>query len=134
MSKPSIICIVDDDDVYQFTITRTLEIQKAAEKILTFPDGEMAFQFIVDHLNQPSLLPDVIFLDINMPVMDGWQFLEAFDKIKSSIDKKIIIYLVTSSIDPTDVDRAKSISSITKYLTKPIQPEALRGLIEYHTN
>src|SRR6478609_6379717 len=134
MSKPSIICIVDDDDVYQFTITRTLEIQKAAEKILAFPDGEMAFQFIVEHRSKPSYLPDVIFLDINMPVMDGWQFLEAFDKIKSTIDKKITIYLVTSSIDPADVDRAKGINTITKYLTKPIQPEALRGLIECNAN
>lgn len=134
MSQPSIICIIDDDAIYQFTIARTLEIQNAAEKVLTFSDGETAFQFIADHLDHPSDLPDVIFLDINMPVMDGWQFLEAYNKIKSTIAKNITIYLVTSSIDPADVARAKSIDTITQYLTKPIQPEALRGLIERRAN
>jgi CheY-like chemotaxis protein len=133
MSK-TIICIVDDDDIYQFTISRTLEIQKAAETILTFADGEMAFQFISENLDNPARLPDVIFLDINMPVMDGWQFLEAYEKIKSDVLKKITIYLVTSSIDPTDVERARNISSITKYLTKPIEPHTLRSLIERNEN
>jgi CheY-like chemotaxis protein len=133
MSK-TIICIVDDDDIYQFTISRTLEIQKTAEKILTFPDGEMAIQFISENLDKPARLPDVIFLDINMPVMDGWQFLEAYEKIKSGVLKEITIYLVTSSIDPTDVERARNISTIKKYLTKPIEPEMLRGLIERHEN
>jgi CheY-like chemotaxis protein len=134
MSSNTIICIIDDDDIYQFTISRTLEIQHAAEQILTFPDGEMAFQFITENLDTPARLPDVIFLDINMPVMDGWQFLEAYEKIKSELLKKITIYLVTSSIDPTDVERARTISSITKYLTKPINPDMLRGLIERSEN
>ena len=130
MSKTAIICIVDDDAIYQFTITRTLEIQNAAERIIAFSDGEMALQFIVENLDKPSVLPDVIFLDINMPVMDGWQFLEAYDKIKSNVTKPIIIYLLTSSIDPADVERAKKIDTIARYLTKPINPESLRGLIE----
>jgi len=134
MTKSSIICIIDDDAIYQFTITRTLEIQNAAEKVITFSDGETAFQFILDHVGKPCELPDVIFLDINMPIMDGWQFLDAYNKIKATIDKNITIYLVTSSIDPADVDRAKGMNSITKYLTKPIKPEALRDLIEHSQN
>ena len=129
MSKPSIICIIDDDSIYRFTIVRTLEIEKVAETIITFADGEEAIQFIQENLGDQSKLPDVIFLDINMPIMDGWQFLEEYEKIFDTLGKTIIIYLVTSSIDPADMDRAKKISLITRYLTKPLKPESLRSLV-----
>ena len=129
MSKSSIICIIDDDSIYRFTIVRTLEIEKVAETIITFADGEEAIQFIQENLGDQSKLPDVIFLDINMPIMDGWQFLEEYEKIFDTLGKTIIIYLVTSSIDPADMDRAKKISLITRYLTKPLKPESLRSLV-----
>lgn len=129
MNNASVICIIDDDIIYQFTIARILEIQNAAEKIITFSDGEEAFQFISKNMEEQKDLPDIIFLDINMPIMDGWQFLEAFEKIRLQVNKKIAIYLLTSSIDPTDMARANKISSITQYLTKPINPETLRSLI-----
>lgn len=66
-------------------------------------------------------IPQIIFLDLNMPVMDGWEFLNEFSKIKNQIRKKIDLYVVSSSIDSRDIERAKSIDIVSDYLTKPIK-------------
>jgi CheY-like chemotaxis protein len=129
MSKPFIICIVDDDDIYQFTVTRTIEKNKLAKKILIFSDGEQAIEFLVANIANSQDLPDVIFLDINMPIMDGWQFLEEYIMLKPRLGKKIIIYMVSSSIDPVDLNRAKKISEISDYIIKPVTPQMLEGII-----
>lgn len=130
MTKPFIICIVDDDDVYQFTVTRTIETNKLAKKILIFSDGEEALNFLIDNIGKNEQLPDVIFLDINMPIMDGWQFLEEYVHIKPRIGKKITIYLVSSSVDPVDLEKASKINEISDYIIKPITPVQLKEIIE----
>ena len=71
-------------------------------------------------------IPDVIFLDLNMPIMDGWEFLDEFLKIPRSLKKRITLYVVSSSIDPRDINRAKSISLVEDYLIKPITYEELK--------
>jgi CheY-like chemotaxis protein len=130
MTKPFIICIVDDDDVYQFTVTRTIETNKLAKKILIFSDGEEALNFLSDNIGKNEQLPDVIFLDINMPIMDGWQFLQEYVHIKPRIGKKITIYLVSSSVDPVDLEKASKINEISDYIIKPITPVQLKEIIE----
>lgn len=129
MSKAVVICIVDDDDVYQYTVTRALKSDSLAKKILVFSDGEEALDFLTDNIANKPILPDVIFLDVNMPIMDGWQFLEEYVKIKPRVGKQITIYMVTSSVDPVDVERAKKITEISDYLVKPIQPDQIRELV-----
>ena len=74
-------------------------------------------------------LPDVIFLDINMPIMDGFQFMEEYVKIKPELNKKITIYMVSSSVDAVDIERAKSISDISDYIIKPIEPKQLKKIM-----
>jgi CheY-like chemotaxis protein len=130
MTKPFIICIVDDDNIYQFTTTRTIQTHKLAKKILLFSDGEEALQFLSDNIGNRETLPDIIFLDINMPIMDGWQFLEEYIMIKPKIGKKITIYMISSSVDPVDVERAKKINEISDYIVKPINPEMLKEIID----
>jgi|SRR5690606_33774267 len=130
MTKPFIICLIDDDDIYQFTFTRGLKVNDVAKKILVFSDGEEAIDFMVDNVANTEVLPDVIFLDINMPVMDGWEFLEEFVKLKPKVGKKITIYMVSSSVDPADVDRAKTISDVSDYLIKPVGEDTLTQIIE----
>jgi CheY-like chemotaxis protein len=75
---------------------------------------------ILSNLTEDKL-PEIIFLDLNMPVMDGWEFLGEFVKIKNNFDKKISLYVVSSSIDPRDLERAKSFNLVTDYLIKPIE-------------
>lgn len=130
MTKPFIICIVDDDDIYKFTITKTIERHKLARKILMFADGEEAMDFMIDNVANHHNLPDIIFLDINMPIMDGFQFMEEFIKLKPRVGKKVTIYMVTSSVDPVDLERANQISEISDYIIKPINPEQLSAIVD----
>lgn len=124
------ICIVDDDDVYRFTIVKTLESLKLPTQTMAFSDGEQAINFISDHLNEDTELPDIIFLDIDMPVMDGFQFMEEYEKIKPEVSKDMIIYMVSSSLDPVDIDSAKKIAAITDYIVKPIGSDRLKSILE----
>ena len=85
---------------------------------------------MLDNLDNEPEYPDVIFLDIDMPVMDGFQFMEEFIKIKPRIGKSITIYMVSSSIDPVDIERANNISAISDYIIKPIGLVRLKEIME----
>ncbi|WP_324024337.1 response regulator [Maribacter sp. BPC-D8] len=123
-------CIVDDDSIYRFTMVKALESTKLPMEIMAFSDGEEAIDFMLDNLDQDSVFPDVIFLDIDMPIMDGFQFMEEYIKIKPRVGKKITIYMVSSSLDPVDIERAKKISAISDYIVKPISLNRLKTIIE----
>ena len=130
MNRNFNFCIVDDDDIYQFTIKKTIESLNLAKKIIAFSDGEEALDFMIENLNNDEELPDVILLDINMPIMDGFQFMEEYIQIKPKLDKKITIYMVSSSVDQTDIDRANRISDVSDYIIKPIKPGKIKSIIE----
>tara|TARA_R110000868_G_scaffold145181_2_gene365172 strand:- start:80673 stop:81092 length:420 start_codon:yes stop_codon:yes gene_type:complete len=130
MTHPYNICIVDDDDIYQFTMVKTIESLQLVNNIIVFSDGEEALNFMLENLNKEDELPDVIFLDINMPIMDGFQFMEEYVKIKPELGKKILIYMVSSSVDPIDIARAKKISDISDYIIKPVKKGELKAIIE----
>ncbi len=97
------------------------------EQVSMFMDGESALNFIQSHLSDQSALPDVIFLDINMPVMDGWQFVEEFRKL--NLDKKIALYMVSSSVDETDMKRSKEYNVINDYIIKPVGKHRFEELL-----
>jgi CheY-like chemotaxis protein len=99
------------------------------DKILQFENGEDALVFLKDHAGDSETLPDYIFLDINMPFVDGWMFLEDYSLFKTNLSKKILIYMVSSSIDPRDVDRAKQNENIREYIIKPVTREKFIELL-----
>lgn len=124
------VCLIDDDKVYQFTSKMILEATLLTSRITTFFNGQEAIEFFLDPANQQiDILPDVIFLDINMPIMNGWNFLEAFDKIFYTLPKKILIYVVSSSVDDSDIEKSKSFVSVADYVIKPINKEKYRILL-----
>lgn len=100
MKKINAISIVDDDPITVFGIRKMLSTSVECDVVESYANGKIAFDAIVDKIENKKPLPEVIFLDINMPIMDGWQFLEAFLEIPNL--KKIRINIVTSSIDPHD--------------------------------
>ncbi|HET8855533.1 MAG TPA: response regulator [Salinimicrobium sp.] len=115
-------CIIDDDKIYVNLVKKIIEIKKLSKNLLIFKNGKEAldhFQPIIENMTEANL-PDIIFLDLNMPVMDGWEFLGEFIKIKNNFNKKIVLYVVSSSIDPRDLERARSFQLVTDYLIKPI--------------
>ena len=107
-----------------------LESSKLAQNILHFENGAEALTFLREKALQKELLPDYLFLDINMPFVDGWTFLEDFTTLKSSLAKDISIYMVTSSIDQRDLNRAKSFSEVTDFIIKPISLERFQELLK----
>jgi CheY-like chemotaxis protein len=130
VSKPFILCFIDNDEIYQYAVNRSLKSHELTKKILIFSDGEQAMEFLTDNATDNENLPDIIFLDINMPIMDGWHFLEEFVKLKPGIRKVITIYMITSSFDPANMEKAQKISEISDYIIKPINPSMLKGIIE----
>lgn len=129
MKKFYNICVIDDDLIYQYTITKTIKVYGLAKEILVFSDGEEAMEFFISNLDSSENLPDIILLDINMPIMDGFQFMEEYIKIKPRVGKKIVIYMVSSSVDTEDIEKAKRISEISDYIIKPIKPGELVSIV-----
>lgn len=129
MKKVDTVCIVDDDDIYQFTTTILLRKTELVNKIVVFSNGLKAIDFLKEEMGNKENIPDILLLDVNMPVMDGWEFLEEYLLIRSKLPKSVVIYMVSSSVDERDVLRAKSISALSGYLVKPISSENLMDII-----
>lgn len=115
-------CIIDDDNMYISLLKKIIELKRLSQNLLVFSNGKEALDHFKAILpsSDADKIPEIIFLDVNMPVMDGWQFLEEFLKIENKTKKSITIYVVSSSIDPKDYKKAKTFSSVTDYLIKPI--------------
>ncbi|MBN1404739.1 MAG: response regulator [Opitutales bacterium] len=126
--KSDIVAIIDDDRVFQKITWMKITRKNYARKVLMFSDGEQAMRFISDNAGKPDELPDIILLDLNMPVMDGWDFMDAFVKIKPFIGKTITIFVATSSVNPEDQRRAIEVSAVSDYVIKPISDASLNKL------
>jgi len=124
------ICLVDDDRIYQFTARKTIETIDKVKNIIVFSNGEEAINYLEQHSIYADELPDIIFLDINMPVMDGWEFLEAFSKIGKGLKKPVTIFMVSSSVDESDIRRSKEFGTVSKYINKPVSREKFEELLQ----
>ena len=103
MTETNAILVIDDDPITVFGFKKMLCDLHPGRPILSYGNGKQALDAIRELLRTGRPIPQVIFLDLNMPVMDGWQFLEAF--LCLYIDQAVRINIVTSSIDPNDLRR-----------------------------
>ena len=130
MEKINSIYIIDDDPITVFGIRKILTSVVQFDFLDTFANGQLAINEIKKRVNTNQPVPEVIFLDINMPIMDGWQFLAEF--ITLPIKKGIRVNIVTSSIDTADYDRWKSYEGQTHHTitfnNKPIRKENLAAI------
>lgn len=126
-----IVCLIDDDNIYQYTARVILEATGLAKEIHSFYNGSDALSFFTNPTNfMAATLPDVIFLDINMPIMDGWAFLEEYDKFYHELPKKIQIYMVSSSVNSSDMQKSRSYKAVSDYLVKPVSRSKYQELME----
>lgn len=122
-------CIVDDDEIYVFGLKIMMKSVNFCDEIMVCENGEVALNFLKPLTTKPENMPDVILLDINMPVMDGWEFLDEFTKVKSGNDEKTIIYMMSSSVNPADLEKAKTYELISDYLVKPVNKNILKEIV-----
>jgi len=114
------IWVVDDDTIYQIIVNKIIQKSEMFSAISSFKNGKDAINAVSNSLNNIESFPDIILLDINMPIMDGWEFMEELQVLKPSINKQIIVYIVSSSIAVEDKNKAKSYPDILGYLSKPV--------------
>lgn len=123
------VFVVDDDKIYHFIIKKLLLSNNIDVKPNFFENGKVAIDEIKDKLDKGENPPDLILLDINMPVLDGWQFLEEFKKLKNFIKNEIIIYIISSSDNITDKNKAKDFQDeIRDYYLKPMTNDAIKSI------
>lgn len=129
MTKPSIL-LVDDDEVYIYVTKKILANMSDTISVKSFNDGEEAIEFIQTCIQKNTPLPGVILLDINMPYLDGWGFLSEFKKFVPKLaESEVNIYMVTSSNDPHDMERAKEFEQVTGYVVKPVFEDKLADIL-----
>nr|WP_299074619.1 response regulator [uncultured Allomuricauda sp.] len=103
MKKINSLYIIDDDPIAIFGIKKMLKLKVECNDIKAFENGKMALDDLKGRIEYGDGIPEVIFLDINMPIMDGWEFLE--ELLNLNIEEKVIINVITSSIDPSDYQK-----------------------------
>lgn len=130
MSKIKSICIIDDDEIYQFLIKKQVAVQNLAEEVCVFPNGQEAIQYFQNSIATKAELPDIVFLDVNMPIMDGWEFLDEYGKIYKQFHKEVKLYMISSSLNESDITRAQKMEQVKEYLVKPISGEKLVSLLQ----
>lgn len=124
------LTLIDDDDIFVFLTKKAIENTNLVEFIKVFGNGLDGINFIKENCDDVDSLPEVILLDLSMPIMDGWQFLDEFTKLIPKIEKKITIYICSSSISPSDILLAKKNNAVSDYIIKPVTKEKLTELIK----
>ena len=135
ITKPNIL-LVDDDELYLYIMEKTIHQLSKDLVVSTFTDGEQAVEYISKCTDEKVELPEVIFLDINMPFLDGWGFLNEFKKLKDKIQNDVNIYMVSSSMRDSDIKRASDFEDLTGYVIKPVNKVQLAEIFTkiYHEN
>jgi CheY-like chemotaxis protein len=121
------VCIIDDDSIYLMLARRLINMHKLSDSIIEYTDGREAFNELKGLLDSGSKLPDVIFLDVNMPIWDGWDFLDEF--VKLNLSQYPEVYIVTSSTHSFDRDKAATYVQVKRCIVKPIELADLQSIL-----
>ena len=122
------VAVVDDDKIFHVLTRKILVSTAFASRISEFYDGQEALDYLIENQNDADNLPDLIFLDIQMPFLDGWQFLDQF--ITLSFGKTITVYIVSSSISSLDHDKSVRYSKVKGFIVKPFPRDRMIEVIE----
>lgn len=130
--KINCILLIDDDKSTNFLHKIIIEETGVSEKVEAVQSGQEALDYLERKKEGLYPRPDLIFLDINMPGMNGWEFLEEYEKLDDNIKGEIMIMMLTTSINPDDEEKAKNTKFINEFLNKPLTTEALEKIIDDH--
>lgn len=133
--KLDCVLLIDDDKATNFVNQFLIKKTGITDNVVTLLNGKEAIEYIKENCKKNNSEIDVpvsylIFLDINMPVMNGWEFLCAFQKITKNLKDNIVIVLLTSSSNPDDMSNAKDYLEVSEYIKKPITKEKIKNIVE----
>lgn len=120
--------VIDDDSTFQFIFRKQIEKMEEIEIVNESRNGMEAVSFLKSLDDTAAVCPDLIVLDLNMPVMDGWDFLDEYGKICENGMSSIPICILSSTINQADFDRANTYDSVKSFFSKPITSEQLKTM------
>jgi CheY-like chemotaxis protein len=130
--KHRAVMLIDDNEIDNLINQKMIEAANISEHIFTHSGAKSAIEFLknIEKVGEDArhVLPEVIFLDIDMPLMDGFQFLDEFDKLTEATKEHCKIVMLTSSINPQDVNKSHKYSAVKQYINKPLTQKNLEKL------
>jgi CheY-like chemotaxis protein len=123
------VMIIDDNIIDLYITKRLISKNNFGKKVQEYANAKEALKYLHDNQETVSLLPQIIFIDIYMPVMSGFEFLEAYDKLPALLKKYCKIFIVSSSIDENDIARSRLDKNLTAFQVKPITKEFLNCIL-----
>ena len=130
MNRIKTCCIIDDDPIFIYGTKRMMKETDFCESIVVYNNGKDALIGLRESYEITHKLPQVIFLDLNMPIMNGWEFLDEFIRMPSDSLDTTVIYVISSSVDPRDIEKVKEYELISSYILKPITPNDLKTVLK----
>jgi CheY-like chemotaxis protein len=122
------VLLIDDNDIDNFINERMITTNLFSKEVIVKNSADAALQFLKENEGNDAVMPQLIFLDLNMPVMDGFGFLAEFEKLSEKIKKTAKVIVLSSSISPEDINRASTNQYVVKYVNKPLNEKYLDAI------
>ncbi|WP_293301383.1 response regulator [Pedobacter sp. UBA4863] len=121
------LLVIDDDDINIFIISKIVEKTGYPVEICAKHNGQLAIDYIKDLVANNQPLPQLTLIDINMPILNGWEFIEAYEAMQ--LNAKNDMYMLSSSVYENDIEKAKGYQSVKGFISKPLSIDRLKELL-----
>ncbi|MAD96294.1 MAG: response regulator [Flavobacteriaceae bacterium] len=133
MKQLDTILLIDDDPAINFLHKLVIKKEGVAKEIVAHQSAEAALDYLKENAKLGYHYPELIFLDLNMPGMDGWEFIEEYEKLDNTFEQSKIVVMLSTSTDPKDRKKADFTTVVNQFLNKPLRSEDIQYILENNT-